>query len=39
MDPKQRMNVVLEVSEKMSSRQLFSEIREFLTKVQEIVQR
>ena len=39
MDPKQRMNVVLEVSDKMSSRQLFNEIKEFLNKVQEIVQR
>lgn len=39
MDPKQRMNVLLEVPDKLSYRQLFNELKEFLSQVGDIVQR
>lgn len=39
LDPKQRLNVMLEVPDKMSSRQLFNELSEFLSSAAEIIQR
>lgn len=39
MDPQKRMNVMLELKKKMSTRQLFNELHVFLAAASDIVQR